>query len=129
MALPPTRSGNVYVADTGNNRIQKFAWQASTCPVLDTISLTWAMGRDERIYAIQGAPATVRSYTPSGTLIENFGSAGAGNGQFSGPQSLAVTPSGRVAVSDTGNRRVELLNFTNSRTLYDSKSPTMEAMS
>lgn len=117
-------AGNVYVADTGNNRIQKFTSTGTYVSQIATTSpFDVAVGPgDERIYALKlSSPAGIRTYTQGGTAIESFGSTGAGVGQFSSPYGIAVTPGGRVAVGDTGNARVQLFDFTNSRTLYDSK--------
>jgi tripartite motif-containing protein 71 len=49
----------------------------------------------------------VQAFTSAGTFLGKFGSAGSGNGQFSGPQGVAVNSSGDVYVVDDGNSRVE----------------------
>ena len=45
----------------------------------------------------------------TGTFIEAFGSAGNGDGQFSGPQDVAADASGNIYVADSGNDRVQKL--------------------
>ena len=56
----------------------------------------------------------VQEYSPTGTLIRQFGSKygapGSGNGQFSDPRGIAISPSGNVWVTDLGNKRVQEFN-------------------
>jgi DNA-binding beta-propeller fold protein YncE len=44
--------------------------------------------------------AAVLEYSPGGTLITQWGTFGTGNGQFEGPDGIAVGPNGVVYVSD-----------------------------
>jgi hypothetical protein len=50
-------------------------------------------------------------YNPSLTAIKRFGERGEGEGRFRDPRGIAVDREGRVAVADTGNRRVVLLEL------------------
>ncbi len=50
-------------------------------------------------------------YNPSLTAIKRFGERGGGEGRFLDPRGIAVNRDGRVAVADTGNRRVVLLEL------------------
>jgi RHS repeat-associated protein len=45
------------------------------------------------------------THTP--TFASNFGSAGSGNGQFSTPAGIAISPSGQIYVIDAGNNRIQ----------------------
>jgi DNA-binding beta-propeller fold protein YncE len=49
----------------------------------------------------------VQEFSPSGSFITAVGSHGSGNGQFVSPRDVAVAPSGKVYVADTGNKRVQ----------------------
>jgi prepilin-type N-terminal cleavage/methylation domain-containing protein len=49
----------------------------------------------------------VEEFSPSGAYLSQFGTAGSGNGQFSGPTGIAVDASGNIWVVDYGNDRVE----------------------
>jgi DNA-binding beta-propeller fold protein YncE len=42
--------------------------------------------------------------------IRVFGREGTGPGQFKEPHGIAISPAGEIAVADTGNKRVQLLN-------------------
>ena len=129
-------SGNVWVSDYGNNRLDEFS-EAGT-PVetvgfgvtngeekLQTCTSGCLAGRsgsnngqlDDPIgLAISGGNLYVAEYgnnrvqelSSSGTYISKFGSTGSGNGQLSGPRSIATEPgTGNLYVADTGNDRVE----------------------
>jgi DNA-binding beta-propeller fold protein YncE len=49
----------------------------------------------------------VQEFSSAGGFIVAFGSAGSGNGQFSGPRGVAFSASGTLYVADTGNNRVQ----------------------
>ena len=75
--------GDVYVADTGNDRIQKFYF-SSNC-LLGTL------------------------ITDGICFARMWGSFGSGNGNFSSPSPIAVdSSSGNVYVSDKGNSRIQV---------------------
>lgn len=116
-------TGNVYVADTLNNRVQVFnstgTFQrkfASNRPA------DVSVGPTGRTYVVTATDSLVRSYDDTGSLLETIGSPGTGNGQFSSPRGLTYSEaSNQLVVSDYGNQRVELFDWTPSRTLFDSK--------
>src|SRR5438874_8800257 len=62
----------------------------------------------------------------SGTFLLAFGSAGAGNGQFSRPSGVAVSPEGTILVADTGNDRVQAFDAAG-KFLFTFGSPTSGA--
>jgi DNA-binding beta-propeller fold protein YncE len=75
-------AGYVYVADSGNNRIQKFLL-ANPCPA----------GTQQVVSGV--------------CFVTTWGSQGSGNGQFNHPSGVAVASSGRVYVSDQSNHRIQ----------------------
>jgi len=75
-------SGTVYVADSGNNRIQKF-------------QLT------------NPCPAGTTQINPGIYFVTKWGSQGTGNAQFNYLFGVTVAPSGRVYVTDSGNNRIQ----------------------
>jgi DNA-binding beta-propeller fold protein YncE len=49
----------------------------------------------------------VQEFSPAGSFIAAFGSAGSGAGQLSAPRAVAVGLSGNVLIADTVNNRIE----------------------
>ena len=116
-------SGNVYVADAGNSRVEKFSSGG-------TFIATWgsfgagngnfssprgvAVDSAENVYVADGNNNRVEKFTGTGTYISQLGCAsgacspGAGNGEFNSPYAVAVDSSGNAYVTDGGNNRVEL---------------------
>jgi len=129
----PTRaatdsSGNVYVSDTGNHRIQKFnssgtfvSKLGATVPVVGTPVAGTGDGEftspqgvatdsSANIYVADTGNNRVQKLNSSGvpiTFVTKWGSLGAGNGQFNAPQGIATDSSGNVYVADTGNNRIQ----------------------
>ena len=55
----------------------------------------------------------VQIFSSGGTLLNQFGMSGSGNGQFDVPSSIAIDPvSDNVVVADTSNNRVQVLSLT-----------------
>ena len=88
-------SGNVYVADSGNNRVVKFLGNGTF--------VGWAGGCTSGANCLNG----VSSGFTCAIAVCGLPVSGSGNGQFSGPQGVGVDSSGDVYVADSGNNRVE----------------------
>ena len=106
-------NGNVYVVDTGNNRIQKF-----------NSSLTWvwsvgstgsgnsqfntprrlAIDASENIYVTDAVNHCVKKFDSSGSFLLKFGTNGTGTGQFTTPYGIAVDSAFNVFVTDNNSR-------------------------
>ena len=108
--------GNVYVADPGNARIQKFS---STGAYLDQWgSYGTANGQFRSPTGVATDPAgnvyvadtenhRIQKFTSTGDYIAKWGALGGGNGQFSGPSDVATDSAGNVYVADPGNGRIQ----------------------
>lgn len=65
---------------------------------------------DGRMLVTEVAADRVSVLAPDGTWISSFGKKGRGNGEFVGPQFLAVDSSSNIFVTDYGNARVAVFN-------------------
>jgi uncharacterized repeat protein (TIGR01451 family) len=109
-------SGNVYVADTLNDRIQKFDNNG-------TYLLQWGSGGAGNgtfyspygvavdslgnVYVADTSNNLIQKFNSSGTYITQWGGGGAGHGLFSGPYGVAVDSLGNVYVADTFNELIQ----------------------
>jgi hypothetical protein len=93
-------TGNVYVADSGNNRVDKFSSNGSF--------VGWAGGCTSGGNCLNGVSVGFTCTTAECGLPVS----GSDNGQFSGPQGVGVDSTGNVYVADSGNSRVEKFSST-----------------
>lgn len=116
---------NVYVADTGNNRIQKF-------DSVGTYTTQWGTGGTgngqfsgptgiavdsaNNIYVVDTGNNRVQKFTAAGVYVTQWGSSGTGNGQFSSPRHIAIDSLNNVYVADRGNSRVQRFTSTGTYT-------------
>jgi len=114
-------SGNVYVADTWNNRIQKFTstgtfitkWGSSGSGDGQFSSPTGvAVDSEGNVYVVDYWNHRIQKFSSTGTFITKWGTDGSGNGQFNNPQDVAVDSSGNVYVADTWNNRIQKFTST-----------------
>ncbi len=116
-------SGNVYVTDNGNNRVQKFSGSGAYLSQWGTLGtgsgqfdnpLGIAVDAYDNIYVADGNNNRIQKFSTSGGFITQWGTHGTGNGQFNVPGGIAVDASGNVYVADTYNFRVEKFNSSGS---------------
>lgn len=106
--------GLIYVADAINNRIQVFREDGTFVRVLgnetNRTSLHYpygiSSGPDGDLFAIEYGGNRVTRLNVNGDILGTFGETGNGVGQFSTPWGIAVSSDGRIAIADTGNRRL-----------------------
>ncbi len=114
-------AGLVYVADRGNNRVQKFTsagnliskWgsQGSGNGQFSAPSGI-AVDTARNVYVSDSGNHRIQKFSSSGEFILAWGSKGSGDGQFSYPGGIAVDTGGNVYVADTYNYRIQ--KFTSS---------------
>ena len=108
--------GNIYVADTGNFRIQKFAPDRS-------FLLAWggegkmdgqlmapggiSVSADGAVYVSDESRSDVQMFASDGTLLGIIGEPGARDGQLMTPAGVAVDDTGDAWVADFGNNRIQ----------------------
>ena len=110
-------SGNIYVADGGNHRIQVFTAERKFLRMFGRygngegeLNVPYAIAIDssDRVYISELSNHRVSIFTSEGKFATSFGSWGSGPGQFRYPSGLAVDNSGVVYVCDRDNDRVQL---------------------
>jgi len=115
--------GTIFIADTGNNRIQQFSktgellntW-GSYASILEgeapggTFSQPWdvAVGKDGSVYVADTFNHRIQKFNSIGRFIKSWGVFAQGDRPETiwGPRGIAISPEGNVLVTDTGNKRV-----------------------
>ena len=69
-----------------------------------------AVGRDGRLYVVDGANFRVQVFDSDGTYVNTFGSIGIYPGQFSRPKGVATDSDGNVYVTDTAFGNFQIFN-------------------
>jgi tripartite motif-containing protein 71 len=112
-------SGNVFVADSGHDRVLEFNSKREYLRQFGSAGT--GEGQFEGIAGIASNSAgdvyvtgsdRVQEFSPTGAFIRKFGSPGSGNGQFAGPSGVAIDSSGDVWVLDSFNYRVQEFSAT-----------------
>ena len=116
-------SGNVFVADTNNDRIQKFTNTGTFLTKWGSTGSGDGQFAAPRGVAVDGSGNVfvaeqnndrVQKFDGNGMFLTKWGSLGSGDGQFTDPRSVAVDASGNVFVAEFSGNRVQ--KFTNTGT-------------
>jgi RHS repeat-associated protein len=113
--------GNVWLADSYNNRIQQFSASGTFIRAVGT----WGsapgelkgpraiVATSDGIYVTDTAGDRIQEFDTTGTYKREFGSTGSANGQFSSPEGIgADRQTGDIYVADTYNHRVQAFSAT-----------------
>lgn len=107
----------VWVGDDLNKRIGGFNPVSGSVPAIPARVghvTALAVAPDGTILVLDGPDGYVQRVTSQGIAVGRFGSAGSGDGQFTGATGITVDAAGTVFVADTGNGRVEMFSATGS---------------
>lgn len=126
------QDGSVYVADTWNNRIQKFdkdgvflkAWgHGGGADDVYGFYGPRAVAVDlrGRVFVVDTGNKRIMVYDTDGEFLMQIGSGGFEPGQFDEPVGMAIGPDGRLYVADTWNRRVQVFEDSGGAFLYQTE--------
>ena len=128
-------SGDIYVADRNNERVQIFSSSGIYQSQFGTSGtgngqfasnngcVDLAFDGSGNVWVIDRANHRVQQFNSAGVYLSQFGSSGAGNGEFSQPNGIAVHPSsGDIYVADRNNERVQIFS---SSGIYQSQFGTL----
>jgi DNA-binding beta-propeller fold protein YncE len=123
LALGP--GGDLYVLDSGNNRVAVFDNQGqllrqwgSQGTAEGQFNEPWGIAVDDTyVYVADTWNHRVQKFTLDGDFVLAFGESGSVNdlgadsgGFFFGPRSIIMMPEGQLLVTDTGNHRLQLFD-------------------
>lgn len=107
-------SGNIYVADTGNNRMRKYNsslvhqlnWgNAGSGEGQFNAPKGVAVDSADRVYVCDSGNNRIQVFSNAGTYLGKFGIGGSGNDQFSAPNDISIYGTD-IVVNDAGNSRL-----------------------
>lgn len=107
---------DVYIADTGANRIQRLDQNGVRADGwLIQAGDDWgfnrpeaiAAGPDNRVYVLDSDNDILRVFDETGAQVDTWGGLGAQPGKFRSPHGITVADDGTVYVVDSGNNRIQ----------------------
>ncbi len=114
VAVDPT--GNVYVSDRNNHRVQKFdadgffldEWGGMGSGDGQFV-FPEGIATDQagNVYVADRGNNRIQKFSSSGDFLAKWGSTGSSDGQFLQPNDVTVDSAGNVYVADTGNDRIQ----------------------
>ena len=113
------QSGNVYVADTANHRVQKFSVSSQFITEWGTQGTGdgqfdspggISVDGDGRVYVADTGNHRIQKFTANGLFLSSWGTQGTGSGEFNFPGAIVADRFGNFFVADTGNHRIQQFN-------------------
>jgi sugar lactone lactonase YvrE len=121
LGIATDAEGNIWVADTENNRVQKFNSKGEYLAQFGKEGTGngefkapkgLTIDASGNIWVVDSGNNRVQKFNSKGEYLGKFGEKGSGEGQFESPGGIAFdnTSPGHAFVVDTGNNRVEKFN-------------------
>ncbi len=125
------KDGSVYVADTWNNRIQKFRADGTFVTMWGRSGLAespdsfygprgLAVDDQDRVYVTDTGNKRVVVFNSKGDFITQFGSLGMDPGFFDEPVGIAIGSDNRVYIADTWNQRIQVFESDSTGLMFSS---------
>ena len=117
LAIDP--SGNVYVTDTSNHRIQKFSSDGKFITKWGSFGVLEgefngpngiAMDGEENLYVVDTANSRIQKFSKTGQFLASMGGYGVSDGRFKLPRDLALDSAGTIYLVDSGNNRIQVFS-------------------
>jgi len=112
-------SGNVYVTDAINHRIQKFDSSGTFLTKWGTLGtadgqfnnpVSVAVDDSGNVYVVDPNNDRIQKFDSSGIFLTKWGTLGTADGQFNFPSGIAVDSSGNVYVAGGFNDRIQVFS-------------------
>jgi DNA-binding beta-propeller fold protein YncE len=109
-------SGNVYVAEQGNDRVQKFDSNGNFIAKWGglgkkdgqfDVAYALAIDSNDCVYVSDSDNCRIQKFDSNGNFIVKWGSYGKKDGQFSSPHAIAVDSSDNIYVTEETNHRIQ----------------------
>jgi sugar lactone lactonase YvrE len=113
------QSGNIYVTDTDNNRIQKFTHDGKFLAKWGTKGIEnvqfdrpsgIAVDSAGNVYVADTYNNRIQKFKSNGEFITKWGVTGSGDGQFNQPGGIAIDALSNIYVADSYNNRIQKFN-------------------
>ncbi|MDF3038476.1 MAG: repeat containing protein [Thermomicrobiales bacterium] len=114
--LTASAAGELYLADTGNHRIQVFTADGDVADAWGTygsgdgeFSYPFGVGvdADGNVYVGDRLNNRIQKLEGDGTFLDEWGELGSGDSQFNSPRGVAVSDRNKIFVADWGNHRIQ----------------------
>ena len=114
-SLSVDNEGNVYVTDSGNERIQKFTsdgqflktWGVSGTDNGEFKKPTGIATYENNVYVVDSEQSRIQVFDSTGKFLQSWGKFGFEQGEFFYPHGIAISNDGVVYVADTKNHRIQ----------------------
>ena len=111
--------GNLYVVDSGNNRIQVFTPEGDAVRSFNNkygsvnLNQPWdiVVTTEGYVLVTERSGNCVSVFHSDGTFILQFGSKGSESGKFDQPCGIAINGQGQVFVMDSNNKRIQMFTY------------------